>query len=200
MDLVNLPQQKFGLVEQNEAAHGNITFIDSVEHATSVPVNMADAIEFRNRNEVSTEIFGTITVSPAIEEYDISRYVIYWGGNNAEKLPLGAKIYLFSGNQLTLDHNEITNIQITSLDGKTIYIQGKDYTVENELVTTQNAAIEDTPVRVTYDLKPVAVLEKGSSLQHEIPTVIKVPAGATHFLVFTQNEFGEMFYGISTKI
>ncbi len=184
------------LVEQSEAPFGTIGTIDSAEHPTSVPLNMAAAVTVDPRNQ---EI-GKVIVTPANDERDISHYALYWGGNNAQKLPLGTKIYVSSGTELVLDHGNVINLLITNLDSTIVFLQGQDYTVENDTVSIQNALMEGAPLRVSYELPAIAKLEKGGELTHILDPFIGIPGGATHIIVFTENEFGEMVYGISTEI
>jgi len=188
------------LIEQSEAPFGRIGAIDSAEHPTSVPVNMAAGMTFTNQSDVAGQIAGTVAITPALDDQDITHYALYWGGNNAQKLPLGAKIYVSSGKELILDHDNAINLSITSLDGKTIFLQEKDYTLGNATVAVLNALMEDAPLRVTYDLPAIAELEKGADLAHRFAPNTVIPTGATHLIVFTKNEFGEMLYGVSTEI
>jgi|GEM_PF-30242 len=189
------------LVERHEAPFGTIGTIKSVDHPTTEPVNLANGIKFDNRSTNIAKVAGIIEIEPAVDELDITHYAIYWGGNNAQKLPLAAKIHTFDGGQLSLDHGNAINLVITSLDGRNIYLQEQDYVLDNRTVTALNASIEDSSVRVTYELPAIVEIAKGSSsLQHSFATGTDIPEGATHLIVFSLNEFGEMSYGVSTEI
>ena len=188
------------LIERSEAPYGTLGTIDYVEHPTAAPYNLATGISFSNTSTTAGVIEGTVTISAAEEEHDISHYALYWGANNAEKLPCGAKNYTFSGDTLSLDHRQVENLLITSIDGKTIYLEGQDFSVSDGVVTALNAAIEDITVRVSYGLPPIVDLAKSGSLSYTFAANTEIPYGASHLLVFTKNEFGEMLLGLSTPI
>ena len=162
---------------------------------------MVEAIAFTNSGTAG-EIEGTVTLTAADIDYDITHYILYWGANNAEKLPRGAKNYTFATDTFTLDHQPVASLLITSNDGKIIYLKGKDYSLDNTtgVVTATNNTLNDTQVSVRYALPPIAEIVKGSALTHHFAANTPVPTGATHLIAFSKNEFGEMLYGVSVSI
>ncbi|GLS27366.1 baseplate J/gp47 family protein [Marinibactrum halimedae] len=189
------------LIKRHQAPSGSILSIDSSANATAAPTDLAEGVSFTNQSTAAGKLKGVVTIEPALDETDITHYALYWGGNNAEKLPLGAKLYTVVNEQLTLDHSGAINIVMVSLDGKTFYVEGDDYEMDGQQINVFNKSLEGKAVRVSYDLPAIAELSKSlSSLEHDFSTRINVPTGATHFLVFTKNEFGEMLYGQSVEI
>lgn len=189
------------LIERYQAPYGTLGAIDYQEHPYSTPNNMVEAIAFTNSG-TSGEIEGTVTLTAADIDYDITHYILYWGANNAEKLPRGAKNYTFATDTFTLDHQPVASLLITSNDGKIIYLKGKDYSLDNTtgVVTATNNTLNDTQVSVRYALPPIAEIVKGSALTHHFAANTPVPTGATHLIAFSKNEFGEMLYGVSVSI
>ncbi len=192
------------LIERSQAAYGSLGTIDYIEHPSAAPGNLAAAISFTNATATAGEIEGSVTLTQAVEDYDITYYALYWGANNAEKVPSGVKNYSFSGASgsqiLTLDHSNIENLLITSDDGKTLYLESQDYSVASGVITAINAAIENTTVRVSYALPPIIEIAKGSTLTHTFAANTLIPTNATHLIVFTKNEFGEMLEGVGVVI
>ena len=198
------------LIERNQAPYGTLGTIGLLEHPTDAPGGLAAAVSFSG-STAGGQITGSVTITAAIEDYDISHYLIYWGANNAEKLPNGVKRYQFSGDDasLTLDHAAFENLLMTSDDGTAIYLSGVDYSVEltganndvqtGKLIAT-NTGITSATVRVSYSLPPIVEIAKSQPLTYTFPANTTVPIGATHLLVFTKNEFGEMLQGVSVAI
>ncbi len=190
------------LIERHQAPHGVLGTIDAVAHPTAIPSNMAAAINFTNTSTTAGTIEGTVTITAALEDLDLTHYLLYWGANNAEKLPLGTKLYSFIDNQLTLDHSGIEDLLVTSADGAVIYLEGPDFTVDTAtgVVTAINNAIENTTVRIRYALPPIAEIAKGDALTHTFAADTPIPLGATHLLALSKNEYGEMVAGVSAPI
>ncbi|ODS24451.1 hypothetical protein AB835_03895 [Candidatus Endobugula sertula] len=192
------------LIERYQAPYGTLGTINYWEQPYSSPSNMAVGIVFTNSATTSGHISGTATITAAIEDHDITHYVLYWGANNAEKLPRGSKNYTFmeNTNTFTLDHHPVASLSITSNDGNIIYIKDKDYRLNNAIgvVTAVNRALDNTQVSVRYALPPIVEIAKGGTLTYHFVDDTKIPARATHLIVFTKNEFGEMRNGVSVKI
>ena len=88
------------------------------------------------------------------------------------------------------------NIQsLNSLD-----ITAKPAGQATALRTAINDAIENTRVRVQYALPPIVELAKDGPLTHAFAANTPIPVGATHLIVFTKNEYGEMLAGVSAAI
>lgn len=190
------------LINRDQVASGAIRQIGATGHPTSLPENLARDITFENTASDPAKVTGEVIIQPADDEQDISHYRVYWGGNNAQKLPLGAQNYQFVEGELTLPHAEAINLALTSLNGKTLFVEDRDFEREDDGITISslNAALDDQLVRVMYELPPVAELAKaGKAMRMELAETEK-PAGATHLIVFTANEFGEMLYGVSVGL
>ncbi|MEO0442724.1 MAG: baseplate J/gp47 family protein [Pseudomonadota bacterium] len=189
------------MIDRSSAPFGQVSHIGFVEHPIAAPIHLAGGILYKPGDNPQTgQVSGTLSLSAAIEEEAISHYAIYWGANNAQKLPLGVKVYAFNKNQFTLDHGGIRNLEVTSLDGNIIYLMDQDYTVDGITVTALNATLSNAPVRVSYELPPITRLAAGSELRFQFEKETPIPKDATHFIAFSQNEFGEMLQGISTAI
>ena len=103
-----------------------------------VPTNPAELIDFTDGDLQGNEVSGTITVTKAVDESDLTHYVIYWGSDSTTKL---------SG----------------------------------------ESAIAE-------------VAKTGANVTSELAADTLLPVGATHLLVFTKNENGEMATGVSQAI
>ncbi len=191
------------LVDKASAAYASVVAINCVEYSSNPPINLAEAINFIDEDGNIDEIQGTVTITPASDEIDISHYVLYWGENDTEKLPCGARIHTFDGATLTLDHQNLQdNAVIKNLDTRTTYARGTDYELDSETgeVTSIDGILENAEVNVTYQLQPITSWAKDESLVYPFPPDTPIPTDATHLLVFTENAFGEMPQGIGVEI
>jgi phage-related baseplate assembly protein len=192
------------VIERFQAPYGTIAegAIRYVEHPTRAPLNLA-AYVTANTTTSDGKINGSVSITRATEEYDISYYVLYWGANNAVKLPNGVKRYIFdSDGILQLDHQNIVGLMITSDDGQTIYRDALDYTADTAagIITAENSTLKSSTVRVRYSLPPIAEIAKENDLVYTFTADTDVPVGATHVVVFTKNEHGEMTQGVGVDI
>ncbi|MBN2444830.1 MAG: VCBS repeat-containing protein [Spirochaetales bacterium] len=100
------------------------------------PTEPAQGIIFIDTDYNITEISGEVSIIPAIDESEITDYVLYWGSNPTTK------------------------------------------------ITPPIAEIDKTEITLTHTFSNNTV----------------IPNGATHFLVYTKNDHGEMDTGISLEI
>ncbi len=198
------------LVDKASAAYGTVGLIDYSEYPSHPPIHLAKAIGFTDEDGNVDEIQGDVTITVASNEIDIGHYVLYWGENDTQKLPCGARINTFIDGSLMLDHQNIQEgIVIRDLDAKTTYTKGTDYELDSKtgVVTAINSLLDNVEVNVTYQLQPITSWakegkeeENAGSLVYAFPAHTPIPTDATHLLVFTKNAFGEMVTGISVEI
>lgn len=101
------------------------------------PLHAAAGISFTDTNSVGRKLAGTVSLSKASNESDVTHYNLYWGSSATDK-------------------------------------------------------VGDSPI--------VSIAKTGSHLSYELPEDFSWPENATHFLVRTSNEGGEMAAGVSVKI
>ena len=185
------------LIARDQVSLGSITGdIHWTQQAVSVPDAMPEGIQYDKTT-------GVVNVLRAKDELTLTHYRIYWGGNNSHKLPLSAKVYPFTQKHtFTLDHDQAEHMVLTSLDGRVVYMEQEDYTLEGKTVTAISETLkqQNTQVRVSYQLPPLITFEKDQADLNINISELDKPTGATHVIVFSVNEFGEMPFGMSASI
>ena len=206
-----------------------------------VPVNAAMSIAFQDTNLVANRLDGTVNITRAANESDVTHYVLYWGQSpNAKSVSTPITSLAKTGSNLSFTFPPET-MRAASSSHLLVYTQNADgemftgastILVDKGLPENAAAAIAftdndldggrlDGNVIVTKALidrdissyvlywgssestklssRPFSRLLKGGSLVTTIFRAVK-PTGATHILVFTANEFGEMATGRGVAI
>ena len=206
-----------------------------------VPVNAAMSIAFQDTNLVANRLDGTVNITRAANESDVTHYVLYWGQSpNAKSVSTPITSLAKTGNNLSFTFPPATMrgassshllIYTKNADGE-MFTGASTTLVDKGLPENAAAAISftdndsaggrlDGNVTVTKALidrdvssyvlywgssettklssTPFSRLLNGGSLVTRIFGAVK-PTGATHILVFTANEFGEMATGRGVAI
>jgi len=87
----------------------SLKFVDK-----GVPVNKAEAITFADTDLNYDELEGTITITKALDEIDITDYTLYWGGNSTTKCSDPIVVFEKSGSNMTYTIPANTQIPVTA--------------------------------------------------------------------------------------
>ena len=212
-----------------------------------VPVNAPVSMSFTDIDPDGLQVEGTINLTKAANETDITHYVFYWGSNTTTKqssIPIatlaknGSIITLsISANTLIPTSPSATHILAFSrnADGEmasgrsvaivdigvpTVPAAGVAFTdtdsnggqIAGTVTITKAADENDFSHYVLYwgsnsvtkrsDTEITSLAVTGSNVTYNFAadTIIPTAPGATHLLVFTKNEDGEMATGVNIAI
>jgi hypothetical protein len=212
-----------------------------------VPVNAAVSVAFTDTDVDGGQVGGSVTITKAGNETDISHYVLYWGSNSTTKknqTPIaniaktGANVtHNFAANTsiptgpaathlLVFTKNNDgemgtgVNIAITDIGVPTEAAGGISFTdgdtTAGEISGTVTIAEAQSEADLTHYVlywgtnsttkrsgSPIATIAKtGADVTHSFSANTSIPTSplATHLLVFTRNDDGEMATGVSRTI
>ena len=218
---------------------------DSTNTEQSVPSQGAISVVFTDTDLDAGEVSGTVSISRASDESDITHYVIYWGDDSLAKLEglneiatleaIGSDLSYSIGGDTVLpagavyflvytknDHGEratgigtlISDRWLPTQSAVSVYFTATDLdSGEVGGIVNISRASDETDIThyvIYWGNESLSKLEgqdeiislevTGTDLSHTISDNTALPAGATHILVFTKNEYGEMTTGVYAPI
>ena len=212
-----------------------------------VPTNAAASMSFTDTDLDGEEIEGTVNITKASDESDITDYVLYWGSDSSTKqnateittitkngsnltysisadtsvpnTPTATHLLVFTKNadgematgvsvaitDLGVPTNAATSVSFTDADldggqisGTVNITKASDESDLNDYVLYwgSDATTKQSGTAI------VSVAKSGSNLTYSMPTNTTIPTSpaATHLLIFTMNNDGEMATGVSVAI
>jgi len=210
-----------------------------------IPSNAAAGIAFTDSDLDGGELEGTVTITKAGDESDVTHYVLYWGSDSSTKLGGQSAIDTIAKTGANVSHVFAAD---TSIPTNATHLLVLTKNADGEMATGVNVAIGDLGVpehaaqsvaftdgdtdedEISGDVTITkatdesdvthyvlywgsdsstklvgqsainTIVKTGADVTHSFSASTAIPTNATHLLVFTKNDDGEMGTGVNVEI